>query len=129
MLLANLSDFDRLGLPLAALAGLSEPKRIAQLAAASSVAKGYLRQRYQLPILWDLLAYAGYSGASGNGPAVDAKDAGAIELLLDVTALSSGASLTVTLEHSDTGVGAWTAVGSFAARATAGQERKSFTDL
>jgi phage gp36-like protein len=126
VLYATLSDFGRLGLPAAALQGVSDADKLAHLESASDIAEGYLRQRYELPLVWELLALA-ERAASGTGPVVDTAGAGSIQLLLDVAGLYPiGVSLAVTLEHSDDGATGWAAAGAFATKTAAGTERRVF---
>lgn len=125
---ATLADFGRLGLPTKALAGLDETTRKAQLESASRLANGHLRHRYQLPLLWEILSSASRS-SGGTGSVVDTHSAGSLELLLDVTLLSTGGSLDVSLEHSDDGLAGWEQVGSFPQLTKAGQARESFEEV
>lgn len=69
------------------------------------------------------------SGASGTGTAVEVGDRGTGRFTLDVTALGSGTTLTVTVKTSDTESGTYRTVAAFTAASATGTELKSFPGL
>lgn len=100
MAYATTTDLARLGLPAAALTGVSSTVQEAALDAASRLADSYLRARYATPLTsygvdltravcsiaaWDLLRVRGYDPNRGGDEAVRLGHTDAVKWLRDVS--------------------------------------------
>jgi phage gp36-like protein len=96
---AETTDLVRLGLPAAALTGVSSTIQEAALEAASEVARGYLREKFSLPLAswaddlrrcvcaiaaYDLMVTRGFSPAAGSDEHLRLRHEDAMRWLRDI---------------------------------------------
>jgi phage gp36-like protein len=118
---AEIADRDRLGIIATAFAGLASTTVEAALDAASAMADGYLRDRYELPLgswsddlraavchiaSWTLLANRGYDPSRGTDEVVRLQYEDAMRWLRDVSGgrarLGSVVDATPSVDEGDT---------------------------